>query len=189
MRINNILRKLGTAIDRRYLKKAGAISVPDSEYRLLLICFHPYHGRKSVDIPGPVTIAPGDPVCEIHLANQRITEIARESSTRSMEWRLLEILKKELGKLAESFVNGTIPQEIKAVYGVNAMGTASRRLGFTLIPLPKGWNRLWLGFWESLLRKIFYSYKKDKKTVLGRTMDPHEVWISREELVRKYLNH
>lgn len=181
---NNILQKLGTAIDRRYLKKVGAIPVPDSEYHLLLICFHPYQGSKNVEIPGQV-IAPGDPVGEVHLSNQRITEIAAENSGRSLEWHLFEILKAEFKKLAESFVDGTITQDVTAIYGVNTMGTASKRLGFTLIPLPKGWNRLWLGFWESLLRKIFYSYKKGKKVAIR--MDPHEVWISREELVRRYL--
>jgi hypothetical protein len=184
---SNVFRKLGMAIDRRYLKKAGAIPIPGSEARLLLICFHPYHGSKSIEIPGQVTIAPGDPVCELHFSNHRITEIAAENSDRSMEWLLMEMLKKEFKTLAESCVNGAIPREIKAFYGVNVMGTTSRRLGFTLIPLPKGWNRLWLGFWESLLRKIFYSYKKDKKTVLGRTMDPHEIWISRDELTRRYF--
>lgn len=183
---NNIFRKLGTAIDRRYLNKVGAIPVPGSEFRLLLICYHPYHGQKNIEIPNQVAIAPGETVCEFHLSNQRITEIAAEKSDRSMEWRLLEILKEEFKKLAENCANGTIPEEIKAFYGVNAMGTTSKRLGFTLIPLPKGWNRLWLGFWESLLRKIFYSYKKDKKTTLGRTMDPYEIWISRDVLLRKY---
>jgi hypothetical protein len=184
--INSILRKMGTAIDRRYLKKAGAIPVPGSEHHLLLVCFHPYHGAKTVDIPVQVSIAPGDPIAEIHLSNQRITEIATESGDRSMEWRLLEILGAEFKKLAVACINGTISRDIKAFYGVNAMGTATRRLGFTLIPLPKGLNRLWLGFWESLLRKIFYSYKKNKKTVLGKTMVPHEIWISRNELIRRY---
>ena len=186
MSMKHLLQKMVTAIDRRYMKKAGAIAVPGSQAGLLLICFHPYQGETKVEIPGQSTIVPGDPVCELHFSNQRVTEIAGDETGRSMEWRILGILKDEFGKLAESCVNGAIPPEIKAFYGVNAMGTASKRLGFTLIPLPKGWNRLWLGFWESLLRKIFYSYKKDGKTSMGRTMDPHEIWISRDELVRKY---
>jgi len=183
----NILRKLGTAIDRLFLKKVGAISVPGSEYHLLLICFHPYYGQKTVQIPDQVTIAPGDPLCEIHLSNQRITAIAAETEGRSMEWRLFEILKAEFGKLAKACADGTIP-EIKAVYGINTMRTATKRLGFTLFPIPKGFSKLWLGFWESLLRKVFYSYKKDKKAAIKRrTMKPYEIWLSREELIRKYL--
>ena len=188
MSLPNLWRKIGLAIDRRYLKKAGATSVPRPEYNLLLICYHPYHGKKSLEIPNQVIITPGDPVCEIHLSNQRITEIAVETN-RSLEWHLFEMLNTEFKKMAENCVNGTIPREIQGIYGVNTMGTATKRFGFILIPLPKGWNKLWLGFWESLLRRIFYSYKTKKKASFKRMMDPHEIWISREELIRRYLKH
>lgn len=183
----HLFRKFGEAIDRRYLKKAGAISIPGSSDQLLKICFHPYHGQKTLQLPGEITITPGDSVCELHFSNKRITEIAAETKDRSMEWRLAEILREEFKKLAKACLDGTISGEIKAFYGVNAMGTTAKRFGFALIPLPRGWNRLWLGFWESLLRKIFYSYKKGKKTTLSRTMEPHEIWMSREELMRRYL--
>jgi hypothetical protein len=187
MKGTNLFRKIGAAIDRNYLKKVGATPVPGSNHNLLLICFHPYRGKKPVPIPPQVIINPGDPVCEIHLSNKRITQIAAEAGNRSMEWRIFEILKKEFGELAKAWIDGRISPEIKAVYGVNTMGTIAKRLGFTLIPFPKGWNKIWLGFWESLVRKIFYSYKTPKKATFKRMMDPHEIWISREEFLKRYL--
>jgi hypothetical protein len=77
--------------------------------------------------------------------------------------------------------------EIKGFYGVNVLTAGAKRLGFTLIPIPKGWNRWWLGFWETILRKIFYSYKTKKKATFQKTKDPYEVWITREELLKRYL--
>jgi hypothetical protein len=182
-----IIRKIVAAIDRRFLANIKATSVPGSNHHLILICFHPYNGKKPVRIPPQVIIHPGDPICEIHLSNQQVIQMATEANERSMEWRIFEILKEEFGLLAKTCLDGRYPQKFMAVYGVNTMGSSVKRFGFTLIPLPKGWNKLWLGFWESLLRKIFYSYKTSKKATFKRMMDPHEIWISKEELIRKYL--
>jgi len=180
-----VLRKLGMAIDRRYLKKVGASAVPGSVHGVLLVCYHPYQGKEEI-ILDETTITPGDMVGELHLSNIRITEIAAEPGNRSLEWRLMEMLKEEFKRLAQACGNGSIPENIKGFYGVNVLVAGARRMGFTLIPIPKGWNRWWLGFWESMLRLIYYSFKTSKKAKLQKTMDPYEVWISRTQLMQRY---
>ena len=182
-----ILRRFGEAIDRRYLKKVGATSIIGSKYKLLLVCFHPFAAKKEIQFPNSITIKPDDPIGEFHLSNIRVTEIAAEPSERSLEWRLFEMLKADLGALATACVAGEIPADIQAFYGVNVLSAGAKRLGFTLVPIPKGWNRWWLGFWESMLRKIYYSYKTKKKASIQRTMDPFEIWITRTELISRYL--
>lgn len=181
-----VLRKIGEAIDRRYLKKAGANPIPGSELKLLLICYHPYQGKKSVETKDGVIIKPGEFVGELHFSNTRITQIADETKGRSLEWQLMEMLKEEFGHLAIACMRGQIPEEVNGFYGVNVLAAGARRMGFTLIPIPRGWNRWWLGFWESMLRLIYYSFKTSKKVKLQRTMDPYEIWISRSEVIRKY---
>jgi hypothetical protein len=181
-----VFRKFGEAIDRRYLKKVAATPVPGSNLNLLLVCFHPYEGKNPIQTGDKVMIHPHDPVGELHLSNIRVTEIAGEPGENSMEWRLIGILKGEFGLLADACVKQVIPENIRAFYGVNVLPPAARRMGFTLVPIPKGWNRWWLGFWESVLRLIYYSYKTKKKFSLQRTKDPYEIWLSREELIRRY---
>ncbi len=180
------LRRIGQAIDRRYLEQAGAGPIPGSELGLLLICYHPHHGKKLIELPDQTIIQPGQLVSELHFSNKRITEIADESQ-RSLEWQLLDMLKQELGTLAKACADGLISEEIQAFYGTNVLAAGARRLGFTLIPMPKGWNRYWVGFWESMLRLIYYSFKTSKKVSLKRTMDPYEIWMSRNQLVQRYL--
>jgi hypothetical protein len=181
-----IFRKFGEAIDRRYLKKVAATPVPGSKVNLLLICFHKYEGKNFIETADKVMINPQDPIVELHLSNIRITEIAGEASEVSLEWRLFGMMKEEFGHLADACVKKVIPDNVKAFYGVNVLPAAAKRLGFTLVPIPKGWNRWWLGFWESILRLVYYSYKTKKKASLQRTMDPYEIWLSREELIRRY---
>lgn len=181
-----LLRKVAEKVDVLYQKKVGAVTIPGSVNNLLLICYHAYRGRNPVVTGDKVTINPGDLVGELHLNNKKITELAACPSERSMEWRLLEILKAEFAELAEVSSGGLIPKKVRAFYGVNVLAIGAKRLGFTLIPLAPGWNRWWLGLWESFLRLIFYSFKTKKKASLKRTMVPYEVWISRDELIRKY---
>jgi hypothetical protein len=183
-----VLQKLSMSIDRRYLKKVGATPIHGSKLQLLLICFHPYEGKTVLTLAGGVTINPGDRIAEFHLSNFRIAELGREKSERSMEWRLLELLKAEFTVLASACHTEKIPSDIRGFYGVNVLAAGARRLGFTLVPIPRGWNRWWLGFWETILRKVFYSFKTKKKATFQKTKDPFEVWITREELIKRYKN-
>jgi hypothetical protein len=187
--MSTILRGLGEAIDRYYLKKAAATAIPGSGLGLLLLCYHPLQSREAVAIDGQTICRPGQTVGEFHLSNIRITELAKEPSPRSLEWRLLEMLKSEFAILAEACVKEVIPPNVQGFYGVNVLVAGAKRLGFTLVPIPPGWERWWLGFWESCLRLIFYSYKTKKKAALQRTMDPYEVWISRTELIKRYYQN
>ncbi len=181
-----ILQRLGMAIDRRYLKKVAATGIPGSKNQLLLICFHGYHGKTKLDINGTI-INPGDSIAEFHLSNKRIAEMGREDSSRSMEWRMLEMLKAEFTALAEACSNNIISGQVQGFYGVNVLTAGAKRLGFTLVPIPKGWNHWWLGFWESVLRRIFYSYKTKKKATFQKPKEAFEVWITREELIKRYI--
>ncbi|WP_132016014.1 YkoP family protein [Hydrogenispora ethanolica] len=180
----SILRRIGQAIDRSYLNKVGAAPIPGSDLGLLLVCYHSYEGKQTIELSDHTVIRPGQTVGELHFSNIRITEIAAQSE-RSLEWQLMEMLKQEMGTLAKACAAGLIPETVEAFYGTNVLAAGARRLGFTLIPIPKGWNRWWIGFWESVLRLVYYSFKTSKKTSLKRTMDPYEVWMSRAQLLQR----
>lgn len=167
------IRKIIAAIDRVYLRRGGAAPIPGSKSGLLLLCFHAYKGKKPVTV-GDQVIQPGDLVGEFHLANSKLTEIATEKSTRSLEWRLVEMLRDELEQLAIACNQGVIDAKVKAFYGTSVLATAARRLGFTLIPVSGVWNRHWLRFWETFLRRIYYSYGSSVK---AKRLDPYEIWI------------
>jgi hypothetical protein len=186
MTVLKLLRRIGHAIDRYYLKRAGATVIPGSEAGLLLLCYHPYHAQHELILDEQILIKPGALVGEFHLSNLRITEIAADPVGGSLEWRLLATLKTEFKTLATACVRGTIPETVQGFYGINVLAAGAKRLGFSLVPLPKGWSRWWLGFWESCLRLLFYSYQTKKKAALQRTMDPYEVWISRRQLINRY---
>lgn len=178
--IRNIMEK----IDERFLASANARFVEGTENNLLLICFHPYEG-EGADLPDGTVVRPGDLVSELHLSNKKVASYA-EGQSKSVEWQIIQDMRKEFMLLAKEVQDGSVPQEVKGFYGVNVMPAGARRLGFTLIPLPPGWNRVWLAWWESVIRRVFYSFKPGKKPDFSKTKVAYEIWMSRGELVKKY---
>lgn len=185
MPIKRLLQRISEGIDRRYLKKTGATTVPGSSLELLLICYHPYQAKQAVHLNDDTTILPGDMVGEFHMANQRVIKMG-QTVERGLQWRLIELFKEEFSLLAEACVSGKIPLSVKGFYGVNVLPAGARRLGFTLVPIAPGWERWWLGFWESALRWVNYSFKSKKGPSLKKTMDPYQIWMTRQDLLRMY---
>ncbi|HEY8463647.1 MAG TPA: hypothetical protein VIM29_06465 [Bacillota bacterium] len=186
MKLRRGLQGIVKTIDRRYLTKVNANPIPGSKLGLLLLCYHPYQAKLPLFLEEGTVISPGALIGEFHLSNIRITEIAQESSQRSLEWRLLQMLKQELTVLATACLNGEVREEVQAFSGTLVLVAGAKRLGFSVVPLSNGWNRWWLGIWESLLRSIYYSFQTKKKTARSWKLEPSAVWISRSELVRRY---
>lgn len=179
------LRRIMEKIDERFLASAGARPIIGSNFELLLVCFHPYEGTGA-NLPDGVSIQPGDSVCELHLSNKKISAYAEDPSVKSVEWQILQDLRREFTALAKEMRDGTIPQDVKGIYGVNVLPAGARRLGFTLIPLTPGWNRIWLAWWESFIRKVYYSFGSGKKADGKKTTVAYEIWMSRQMLVERY---
>jgi hypothetical protein len=181
----SLARRIMEKIDERYLSSVNARPVKGSNLKLLLICFHPYEGIGA-ELPDKTTIKPGDQVVELHLSNKKIASYT-ESQGKTPEWQILQDLRQEFSLLAREVIEGSIPEDVKGFYGVNVLPAGARRLGFTLIPLPQGWNRIWLAWWESLIRRVYY-YNPDKKTDFGKTKNAYEIWLSRSGLIKRYGN-
>ncbi len=190
MKIKTFFQSCGAIIDNFYIKKVGATPIPGSENKLLLLCVHPYQGAESVKLSDDIEIMRDEAVAEFHFNNGRILEIARTAATnRPIEWLLLKILKEELALLAKACREGAISEEIRGFYGVNVLSGGAKRLGFTLVPLADNWQNRLIGFWESSLRRLYYSNQNHVKTGSKKSWyhnKPCEAWLSRASLLMNY---
>ncbi len=141
-----------------------------------------WHGR-TITLPDGTHVAKGDLVVELHVNNRALGEFVMHAS----DWRLLPLIAEDLRALAGAMRTPAFPREVRAVYGFTLLSRAAPRLGFTvrsrphtlrawldrvflmgLLPLynPRGLDRLQQG-------TIYASY-------------PEEVWMSCDELLRRY---
>jgi MFS family permease len=141
-----------------------------------------YHG-KPVTLPDGTRVARGDPIVELHFRNDRLPKIVARSST----WRLARMLAEDLQALARWSSRLDRDDAPRAVFGVTVLGRAAPRLGFFVRPRPRGVYTWLEGLFMTGLLALYHpegTGRLRRGTTYGSA--PAEVWMSREELIRRY---
>lgn len=156
--------------------------IPAAPNDLLEGRFMRFHGRP-IDLPDGAHIQNGDHVLELHFSNWHLLAAA----TRVGPWDLMRMLKEDMAALTRWTQQPDFPTQVQAVYGVTLLYRGASRLGFTLrerpVTLLARCDRV---FMTGLL--VLYHQQGLQRLLQGTIYGtyPQEVWISREELTRKY---
>ncbi|QZY56391.1 YkoP family protein [Crassaminicella profunda] len=170
------MKKLFKLIERSVVKINNWKHVPNSKRKLLYICPHVYKGR-TIEILDGTMIKNGDVVAEMHIDNLKVDQL--ENDYR----KLFRRLKEELQALSNLIINEKEFEEIKAYHGTTLLYPLAKKQGFTIVEMDKGPKKYFLILWENILRIVF---KKDKK-IRDRLRTPKECWISKGQLLQKYI--
>jgi hypothetical protein len=157
--------------------------IPGAPNHLLEVRFTNYSGRP-IDLPGDTCIRKGDPVIELHFRNQAFLEVAEE---RIETWKYMHIIAQNLRALALWMQQPDFPGNPRAIYGMTLLYRGAPRLGFTLYPRPGGIQAWFERFFMTGLL-VLYDPRGQLRLLQGTTYGtyPQEVWMSREELLKRY---
>jgi MFS family permease len=158
--------------------------IPDAPHHLLDARLTHYHG-KPIELPDGQQVRKGDAIIELHFRNKLLLQVMSQVSS----WRFVHMLAQDLGGLAAWVQSADFPAEPKAIFGVTLMSRGAPRLGFMVRDRPHTLHN-WLErfFMTGLL--VLYHSKGTERLLQGTTygMYPQEVWMSRDELLRRYGN-
>lgn len=158
------------------------IDVPNSPHGVLAIHFTRHHGPTIVLNDG-VEVRKGDPVAELHFNNPPLI-----SALGNGKWAVLTLLRHELHSLSLWMTQPSFPIDVRAVFGTTMLWRGAARLGFTIPPRPvTAQQRLDRLFLVGLM--ALYSSEGVARLDMGKTRSdyPQQCWLSREELLRRYL--
>ncbi|MHB8598679.1 MAG: MFS transporter [Ktedonobacteraceae bacterium] len=156
--------------------------LPHAPNKLLAVRYSHYHGKPMI-LPGGERIGKGDAIIDLHFHNRTLMQAASQVSS----WRLMHMMIEDMYALAVWVQSTEFPTEPKAVFAVTLMSRGAPRMGFTLRDRPHTlYNWLDRFFMTGLL--VLYNAKGTKRLLQGTTYGqyPQEVWMSRDELLRRY---
>src|SRR5260221_10077 len=156
--------------------------IPHASANVLRTQLTRWRGRP-ITLPDGTQVARGDLVVELHVNNRALGEVLAHAS----DWRLLPLLPADLRARAGPKGPSVFPHEVRAVYGFTLLSRAAPRLGFTVRSRPHT-VRAWLDrvFLMGLLP--LYNPRGVDRLQQGTiyTSYPPEVWMSCDELLRRY---
>lgn len=158
-----------------------------SPYNLLRYKVTNFEG-KPMELPDGTQIKPGDPVMEIHMSNTTVSKGKIGDIEVSSDLQILSILREEMKLLASMLNDGKPAPNIKALWGTTLFGAGVRRLGFSLRPMEQGWGRTSQKLWMSFLRWVFAPAKVNSKSKSRSARQPDEIFMSKDQLFKKYLS-
>ena len=157
-------------------------SVPHSPYHLLEIRFARHKGQ-AIDLPDGTHVGKGDPIITLHFRNRAFLEVEEHAPA----WKYMQLIGQSLNALACWMQQSDFPGVPVALCGTTLLFRGAPRLGFTLRACPKNlYTFLERFFMTGLL--VLYHRRGGQRLLQGTTYGtyPQEVWMSREELLRRY---
>ncbi len=158
-------------------------STPRAPHDILRMRLARFAGRP-LTLSGGTAIRKGDLVGELHLHSEAAGELMRQQG----QWVLMLALKDDLAALARWAHDDKDLADLRAIWGITLLSRATPRLGFTLRERPRNLYTLLEHFF---LQGLLVIYNPDGVRRLSRGAArrdfPQEIWMSREELLRRYL--
>lgn len=132
-------------------------------------------------------INPNDPMVELHLQNQALQQLLELDSPEKMAVRVLKEVRESLHHVALALVYDDRFRSARGVFGMTLMHRGVDKLGFHTEKIKQNALNRWIGLLLVWLMILYHPQGfKRLKTGLGE-MRPKLVWMTREELVTRYL--
>ena len=141
-----------------------------------------YKGH-TIQLDDGTVIEKGDRVLQLHFNNRLLIETAFHSTnTMQMITSLLRLMKATLKRIGEK-VNDEKYASIKGFYGVSLMHRGATQFGFTVIEMPKGFDRSYQRFYLRMLMAIMHPNGRERLKQKTDLLTPKIVAVSREHFL------
>lgn len=144
-----------------------------------------YKGPTLYSQEGRLLAKPGDLVAELHLDNARF--LGTETDSQKIALKALRQAKHSLPELASYIVKHPDYQDIQVFLGLSLINRGVKRLGFVVQDVPVSLSTRGIGLLQSIIKRVYQPPGMNNNlNTMGD--QPKLVWISREELLKRWLD-
>lgn len=144
-----------------------------------------YKGPCLYSQGGRLLAQPGDLIAEIHLDNVRF--LGEETDPQKIALKALRRVKRSLPELASYIVKHPDYKDIQVFLGLTLINRGVKGFGFEVQDVPLSVATRWIGLLQSVIKRVYQPVKASEKTGTEGEQ-PKLVWISREELLKRWLH-
>lgn len=142
-----------------------------------------YKGHP-IELDDGTIIKKGDEILQLHFNNRLLIETAIHSkNTMHMITSLLRKMKSTLNRIGEK-VDSDSYRSIKGLYGVSLMHRGATQFGFTVLDMPKGFDRTYQHFYLRMLMAIMHPNGRERLKQKADLLTPKIVAVSREHFLK-----
>ncbi|SDC05932.1 Peptidoglycan/xylan/chitin deacetylase, PgdA/CDA1 family [Paenibacillus sp. UNCCL117] len=160
----------------------------DSANTLLQLRVTEYRGKQTLLLTDGEQIQQGDQIAELHLDNHLLYQLgATSSSSVHLAIQLVRRTELLMPQIISLLQTDPAYKNVKGLYGISIIHRGTKKLGFTVLDLPKGifshMTRLYLRF----LLYVVHPRGKDRMKEKSELLVPKIIAISRKELMNRYV--
>lgn len=173
--------------EQLFLKLFRIVAI-DLENPLLKVRVREYTGSQTITLDDGEQIFKGDLIAELHFDNRILFQLsanaASEVQLAIQIIRKMEIFMPQVNLLLQ---NDPLWHNVKGLYGISLIHRGSKKLGFSVIDLPKGFFSMTTQLYLKLLLSVLHPQGKKRLQSKPQLLVPKIIAISKKELMNRYL--
>jgi peptidoglycan/xylan/chitin deacetylase (PgdA/CDA1 family) len=172
--------------EKLFLKLFRVVAI-DLQNPLLKVRVREYTGKGILTLEDGEQIVKGDLIAELHFDNRILFQLSADAASE-MQLAIQIIRKMELFMPQVNLLlqNDPLWHNVKGLYGISMIHRGSKKLGFSVIDLPKGIFSITTQFYLKLLLYILHPQGKKRLQSKPQLLVPKIIAISKKELLNRY---
>jgi peptidoglycan/xylan/chitin deacetylase (PgdA/CDA1 family) len=172
--------------EKLFTKLFGVVAI-DNDNPLLKVRVREYAGNQTITLDDGEQIRKGDRIAELHFDNRILFQLS-EDAPSEMHLALQIIRKTELfmPQINLMLQNDPLWHDVKGLYGISLIHRGSRKLGFSVIDLPKGAFSFVTQFYLKFLLYALHPQGKKRLKSKPELLVPKIIAMSKKELMNRY---
>jgi len=183
-----LVQRIWSIVDRLIRKISGIKELESGRSAFYYVALRCYRG-KDWTMPDGSLLRPGDLFLELHVNNDRLLGLINENMPveRTAIIAMREV-RQCLPVVARMLNSGERFSGVKALFGITLLHRGLDRLGFTAYEMKPGIVKTIVGLYEHWLLGLYHPGGFKKLNTYREKLTPKYVIMTREELMRRYLN-
>jgi hypothetical protein len=152
-----------------------------------LFALNRFHYRGAdVPLQCGYVIKDGDVVLEIHFRREALLPLIRSGDPTRMGISLIKLGDRDIPRLAEALRSDPRYGDVRALHALTLFHRGITRYGFEIHPIKEPHLQKWFTWWHRVLMARDHAHGTVRVKEHLDTLVTRHVWVSRDELVRRY---